>query len=244
MRRLGILGLVAALALVSCTSRPAPLAIHQVPVPRLPYSDYDTRGAYPQFKNGREDLASVNAAIRDVILRDQHAALPVPFPLLPDYPRDRGTYEIATDPTLMSASSVVVSALLKSYFHNPGGEQDQYWVSFTIEVPSGRPVRISELFVDPTKALRVISTSVRATVLATSDCGALIAADPTFLAGFAPTAENYRDFALTERGLIIGLLVGGVACGRTQAAVSWRVVRPLLNDLGRRLVAGVRSPMN
>jgi hypothetical protein len=135
----------------------------------------------------------------------------------------------------MSANSVVVSALLKAFFENPGGEPDQYWISFTIEVPTGRLVGLSELFVNPAKALVAISTYARATVLATSECA-------VFQEGFAPTAENYRDFALTERGLIIGLVLGPVACGRTQAIVPWGWVRPLLNDLGQRLVGSIRTP--
>ena len=148
--------------------------------------------------------------------------------------------------SLMSVSSIAMSVLLKEVFKNPGGHAYESWIGFLLEVPSGRPIGVRALFAEPAKALRAISSSVRSSVLATYDgCRDVILSDEVFQEGFAPTVENYSDFALTEGGLVFGLSqgqVGDEACSRMQATVPWNLARPLLNDLGRRLVAAIRQP--
>src|SRR5437764_1335528 len=58
---------------------------------------------------------------------------------------------------------------------------------------------------------------------------------------YETTAENYRTFALTPRGLAVGA-PEVEACYRLVATVPYAVVRPYLSDLGMSLVDGVRSP--
>ena len=65
------------------------------------------------------------------------------------------------DPSLISASTVVVSALLGVGVFN-GDRTDPGWVSVTLRVPSGAPVAVSELFADPSLGLRVFGNAWRA----------------------------------------------------------------------------------
>jgi hypothetical protein len=58
---------------------------------------------------------------------------------------------------------------------------------------------------------------------------------------YVTSARNYREFALTPTGLAVGVNETG-ACGRMEATVPYRMVRPYLSTLGETLVAGVRRP--
>jgi hypothetical protein len=219
---------------------------------RLP--NYRTSGTYPQVSGGKVRLEAVNAALRDAVLRAQrrYAAF-VRREYMPSMPelfgpgyRYSGTYRTSPRLSLISASTVVVSALIPVLEVLPGGTGGATWLSVTVRVPSGAPVGIRGLFSQPARGLRALAAAVRRKVLATNSCIRASNRGPgraINARGFAPTPRNYRYFSLTAKGFAVGFpidQVGGSSCGRVQTTVPYAVVRPYLSALGRRLVAGVR----
>ena len=234
----------------------SPLAVSESPTPPVRLPNYRTSGTYPRVSGGQVRLEAVNAALRDAVLRAQRAYAAFvrreymrsqPKLFRPGY-RYSGTYRTSPRRNLISASTVVVSALVPLLEVLPGGTGGETWLSVTVRVPSGAPVGIRGLFSQPARGLRALAAAVRRKVLATNSCIRASNRGPgraINARGFAPTARNYRYFALTATGFAVGFAidqVGGSSCGRAEATVPYSVVRPYLNSLGRRLVAGVRRP--
>ena len=235
----------------------SPLAVFESPTPPLQVPNYRTSGTYPQVSSSKVRLKAVNAALRNGVLRAQRqyaafvwreygSAMPELF--RPNYPYS-GEYRTSPMLSLISASTVVVSALIPVRQLLPGGTGGATWLSVTVQVPSGAPVGIRDLFAQPARGLRALATAVRRKVLSTNSCIRASFRDPVGGAlnarGFDPTPSNYRYFALTASGLAIGFpieQVGGASCGSVQTRVPYTVVHPYLSELGRKLVAGVRAP--
>jgi hypothetical protein len=216
------------------------LSVVRAPTPRLEVPRYDTSGTYPQVRNGTLDLGAVNRSLRAAVLADQRAYAPharrekaqaPPSGLATRY---RGVYRTGVARRLVSASTVVVSALIPLTAELfPGESGGDGWLGVTVRVPSGERVAISGLFSRPAEALRVLRNHLRGPAIAT--CIRLHPSD------FRPTLANYRQFALTPRGLAIGFREDD-ACYRLVATVRYEILRPYLSRLGAKLVAGVRPP--
>jgi hypothetical protein len=153
------------------------------------------------------------------------------------------------EPHLISASTIVVSALIPTLELFPGGNDGQGFLSLTVRVPSGSPVAIGDLFEQHSHGLRVLAEAFRKRVVATNSCVARDLRSPVAgdldSRGFAPTASNYRHFALTSRGVAVGFPLGQIAapvCNSVEATVPYSVLRPYLSELGKELIAGVRAP--
>jgi len=230
----------------------APVALRVVKV-RLPATDaprVKTRGSYPRVSGGSQDLAKVNASLRDEVRAAQSSYAR----LVRRYhgPPGTGDGTFATSPRvgLTSASSVVVSSLIELTELIPGGNADgQGWLAVTARVPSGERVGIEDLFADPAKGLAALADAARSRLLAANDCVKRSQDDPIVgdinRKGFAPTARHYRHFALTAGGLAVGFGLGdvaGISCGRVRVTVPYETLRPVLSGLGNQLVDGVRAP--
>jgi hypothetical protein len=222
-------------------SAAVPLTVSKTPTPRLRVPRYDTSGSIPQVTGGRTDLRRANAALREAVLRDQRAYAPRARGYARIAPRGcRGVYRVVVDPTLLSASTTVVSALLPATKLYPCGNQGQGWVSITVRVPSGRRVTLGQLFRDPEgEGLRELGVAWFR-VLARQhrwklECVVL------HLPHYEPTLQNYRYFALTPRGLALAFWQEP-ACSRIEAIVPYAALRPYLSRLGKELIAGVRRP--
>ena len=220
-------------------SAAVPVRVILAPTPRLRVPRYDTSGSIPQVSQGGTDLRRVNAALRDVVLRDQRAYAPSARGSPKNLPRGcRGVYRLDVDRSLLSASSTVVSALLPATKLYPCGNEGQGWISMTIRVPSGRRVTLAQLFRDPeggglsalgVRWFRVIARDWRLRCVVGD------------LPDYEPTLRNYRYFALTPRGLALAFWQEP-ACSRIEGIVPYRPLRPYLSRLGKQLIAGVRRP--
>jgi len=207
---------------------------------------YDTSGTYAQVRGGSIDLRVVNAALRKAVIADQRAYTPyarkereaLDGPNGPSWAhRLRGVYRTYVDRRLVSASTVVVSALLPAVHQVFRGQPaSNSWLSITVHVPSGQPVAISDLFADPARGLGVLGTAWRAELRRRySKCADI------YLSLYRTDATYFRQFALTAAGLAAG--VGQMSiCPRFAATVRYSVLRPYLSKLGARLIAGVRKP--
>jgi hypothetical protein len=230
------------------SGRPVALRVTQAPMPKLAVPNYETRGTYPQVTDDRTPLAKVNTALTNVVRSEQRRYARVVrenqkyfSPL-----NDQGLF--ATNPRsgVTSASSVVISTLIPLTRRFPGGTGGQVWLSATMRVPSGNSVSVGDLFADRSRGLRALAAAVRRQVVAGNSCiRQSIDVLPEYATGFAPTTSNYRHFALTAGGVVIGLegaQVGFVACNRVRTTVSYERLRAEFSPLARRLIAGVRQP--
>jgi hypothetical protein len=217
-----------------------PLAVVAAPTPRFRLLRYDTRGTYPQVRGGTLDLRAVNNALREGVLADQREYAPAARKgSIRSAKWYRGVYQTSVDRRLLSASIVVVSALLPATKLYPGGNNGRTWVAVTVRVPSGVPVRLSDLFVEPARALPQLAKAFKAEVRRTEPVMWPCVAN--FPSDYLPTARNFRHFALTPRGLALGFWQVP-ACNRLQATVPYSIVQPYLSKLGAALIAGVRAP--
>jgi hypothetical protein len=134
----------------AATSSVSPLVVIQARTPPLRLPNYRTSGTYPQTSDGRVDLGAVNAALRRAVLTAQHryaafvrreymSSMPQLFRR--GYPYS-GTYRTSPRLSLISASTVVVSALVPVQQTLPGGTGGATWLSVTLQVLSGAPVGI------------------------------------------------------------------------------------------------------
>jgi hypothetical protein len=219
------------------SSAATPLRLVMAPTPPLPVRRYHTSGTYPQVRD-KVDLEAVNAALREAVLADQRAYTPYARKEKPRVVyRETGVYRTAVDRKLVSASTVVVSALMpatRELF--PGQHEGDGWLAVTVRVPSGVRVTMSDLFANPDQGLRVLARAWRARIRRTGAHPCIRIYPKTY----SPTVENYRAFALTPSGLAVGS-PEVAACYRLLATVPYAVLRPHLSSLGARLVDGVRA---
>jgi len=217
----------------------SPLIVMAAPTPPLRVPLYDTSGSIPQVTGAGIDLRRVNAALREAVRRDQRAYAPSARASAKVTGRIcRGTYSVRTNRPLLSASTVVVSALLPAQKLYPCGNDGNTWISVTVRVPSGKRVTLAQLFRDPEGEglyqlgvawFRVIARDWRLLCVFKN------------LPHYEATLQNYRYFALTSRGLALAFWQEA-ACNRIEGIVPYRALRPYLSSLGKQLVAGVRSP--
>lgn len=223
----------------SSVSTALPLRLVAAPTPRLQVPRYDTSGTYPQVRSGGVDLRAVNGALRAAVFADQRAYAPYARreKVRVAY-RERGVYRTAVDRKLVSASTVVVSALMpltREVF--PGQHGGDGWLAMTVRVPSGVRVTITDLFANPELGLRVLARAWKARIRRTSAAPCV----RTYSTVYRPSVENYGAFALTPAGVAVGSWEVG-ACYRLVTTVPDRILRPYLSKLGAKLVAGVRAP--
>jgi hypothetical protein len=214
-----------------------PLKVIAAATPRFPVPRYETKGTYPQVRDGDVDLRGVNVALREAVLADQRAYAPYARREKPRVQyKEYGVYRTAINRRLLSASTVVVSALLPSTREVfPGQHGGDAWLGITVRVPSGAPVTITGLFANPRRGLRVLAMAWKTRIRQTSAAPCL----RIYPEDYTPTVAHYKDFALTPRGIAVG--TGEVeACYRLVATVPYRVLRPHLSKLGAALIAGLR----
>jgi hypothetical protein len=241
-RRVALLACALAVCVTGAGSqlqRVRALTVRTEPTPRLQVPRYDTSGSIPQVTASGMDLRQVNTALRQAVLRDQRAYAP----LARRNARGagsacRGIYRLAVDRRLLSASSVVVSALLPAIELYLCGNDGKGWVSMTVRVPSGRPVTLAELFRDPEgEGIYKLGVGWFRAIARDWRIECVVA----HLPHYQPSLRNYRYFALTPHGLALAFWQEP-ACNRIVGVVPYRSLRPYLSPLGRRLVAGVRRP--
>lgn len=225
-----------------------PLRVVEVKTPKLDWScktaSISVGGTYPQVLHDGVPLSTVNAALRAAALADQRFVVSGACPQSGRYGRPTpAIYRPEPDLTLrISASSVVVSALMLAVSTPPAANFSYDWTAATVRVATAARVGIGDLFHSPSEGLRTIAAAVRVRLSASHAC---VRRSPN-PSGFAPTSSNYRYFALTTKGLAIGFTAGAIAprsCGWFLVTVPYTVLRPHLNSLGRTLIAGVRAPL-
>jgi hypothetical protein len=193
------------------------LAVVELPTPPLDVRNYLTSGTYPQVSGGDARLKRVNSEIRSAVVGAQReyaqevmrrwgASMPQLFE--GDYPY-AGVYTTSPRSNLISASTVVVSALVPLRATAPGGTGGSTWISVTVAVRSGTRIGIADLFAQPDHGLRTLAAAARKKVVTTNACVRASVFDPiggeVSARGFFPTAENYRHFALVPGGIVVGL---------------------------------------
>lgn len=233
-------GLVLAVAASGCgghphaaaTAQASPVGIVSAATPRFPVAHFLTLGIFPQARDGKLALGAVNGALSAAIVSDQRAFarhyLKRTSGRRP--PRHAGFYETELDRTLVSASTVVVSALLPRAQDilpaQPPTSGLRGWLGITVRVPSGKRVSLPDLLTRRAEALRVLEARIRSD----HDLVQSVRQHPA-------AALANPQFALLPSGLAIGFVEVG---WRDTMLVPYSALRPYLSSLGRELVAGVR----
>lgn len=227
-------------------------AVHALDQHLLPDPDYGpgytTSGSYLQV-SGADGLDAVNAALRRLIADDQQRLRDAYTQIYGSSPPQAGVGPgvYASDPAhgRISASTAVVSVLIPTTGIFPGGNDGDSWVSATLQVPSAKPVTLSSLFTDPARGLQALSDAAGTHFQTGDSCIADQLTDPTspYWQDLAPTADNYKHFAITPSGITIGFEQGQIgieACDRQSFTVGWPQVQNLLSPAGKTIVAGLR----
>jgi hypothetical protein len=219
------------------------LTVFQLKTPPSHERQLTASGTFLQVSGAGVDLRGVNRTIRDAVVGDERNFAARVRAWGADPGAQPGVYRMTPYRKLISASSVVVSALVPMIRILPGVNGGAEWFAVTVDVSTGRQVRLSDLFSVPLQGLRVLATAARNELLRVRPCVRNSA--PSTRRGFAPRFPNYRYFALLPRGLAIGFSVGKVAnipCGRAIATVPYAVLSRSLSPLGKTLIAGSRAP--
>lgn len=230
-----------------------PLLLSNAKTPPIPLLHYRTVGTYPRVSSPNIDLSLVNTRLRTAVLNDEQSfartALRARTKVPPALRSSLGTYETAPDAALISASSVVVSALIPTLRLYQIGNDGAGWLAVTVDVRTGRRVGLPQLFRDRSSGVVVVARAARGQLLRTNICVRNAFNDRVngklFASGLNALPSNYEYFALTEHGLAIGFPIGqlaGPSCGRVETTVPYALLRPRLSRLGAELVAGVRRP--
>src|SRR6266511_3547534 len=171
------LGFALALAATGCEAHSrvanavhaSPLSVVSATTPRFPVARFETGGTFPQVRDGKLALGAVNMALRAVVASDQRAFEPrarrygkrVAGHRLPS--GYAGYYETGLDRTLVSASTVVVSALIpRTRALLPLQHGADGWLGVTIRVPSGTRIALPQLFGQRAKAMRLLEAQISA----------------------------------------------------------------------------------
>ena len=152
-----------------------------------------------------------------------------------------GGFELSFKPSLVSASTTEVSALMNAKECLPGGTGCDYWLAVTLRVPSGHSIALRSLFSKPVAGLATLARLAKETLLRSDTC---IAASPN-KSGFEPTWHNYEAFALTPQGVAVGFATSAVGfpeCGPVEVIVPTERIVQFLNPFGRRLLDDARRP--
>ena len=225
------------------------LTVTTAPLTPLGVPDYSTKGTFPQVGGGEVSLTATNSALRQIVLSNEEqfadsARKEAQIPYIPEV--GLGLYQATPERRLISATSVVVSALVPTVMYYPGGTPNVTWLSATVDVQLGKPLSLSDLFTDPTVGLKALASASRTKVVASisglkAELQHLQKAH-LFFGGLAPTRSNFQYFALLRSGLAVGFPAYQlVFAGRTQFVIPYKVIRPYLNRLGERMVAGVQT---
>jgi len=253
--RLGITLCTVALALLvvddsglSATGPVLSLSVEGAPVPALRVAGYPglvTNAVYPRVFRPGFQLEAVNQGLRTAVVAEEQRFARFLRSYEPRVPKlDRqtlhGGFETSLKPSLLSASTVVVSALIPDTECVPGCTGADFWFSVTVRVPSGDVITLPRLFANRRSGLRALANFAERQVLASNRCIRPYF-EPT---GFTPTWKNYQSFALTASGIAVGFgtsQVGLPGCGRVSTIVPYSVIAPYFSGLGKQLVAGVRA---
>jgi hypothetical protein len=206
-------------------------------------------GNYLQVAGRASRLSRVNTALRGAGIGDEEQDWRDyrPYPPWPPGTSWYVAYQAVPDRRLVSASTVVVSALIRVSAPPPHGNEGAWWGSVTVDVATGHVVRLGDLFAGVAPALKALARAARRELSANNPCVRGSLADPQghYALGFAPTTVDYQDFALLPTGIAVGFSndqVSGPACGRVEVTIPYSVVRPFMAKEGIRLMRGVRWP--
>lgn len=216
----------------------AALALAEVPAPAAATTGLvHLKGQYPRLSGGGVSLTVVNAALRSAIVdSEQQWAKGYPLPCT-QYCNEA---HLTITPRVLAFNAHLVSVLTLFSGNYPGGVNSEWYVSTTIQVPSGHVVILDELFADRAAALAAISAATTAQ-LGRNSCVAQswtgVGAD-IWKAGVAPTADNYKNYAISPQGLTVGIQQGQAAaeaCGPFTATIGWAALQSYLSPLGGHL---------
>jgi len=228
--------------LIAPDTKASRLLVRNERIPIFKVYHYRASGVYPQVTHARMNLGKTNRALRRAIQNDQRAYAPSARKETSFNKVYYGEYSTSLDRRLMSASTVVVSVLMPVLRLFPDGIEGKGWLSVTVDVASGKTVSIEELFTDSVLGVRILAGAWITKARSGQKDMWEHCIKPRLSTHYKPDDEHFRYFALTPRGVAVGFRQEP-ACHRAIEVVPYAIISPYLSTLGRKLVAGVRSPL-
>lgn len=227
----------------------SPLRIIASSLPRVPNHQVHTSGSFPELAPSSASSPKVNPILELAVRTDEHRFAALIRSEKIDRRTAPGVYRMTTVRRLVSASSVVFSALVPTRRIVPGLNGGDSWFAMTVLTQSGRPLALDDLFTNVRQGLRVLSATVRERLITTNRCVRNSLSDaiagPEFRRALSATLQHYRYFALLSTGLAVGFPVGQVAypaCGSVDVVIPYRSIVAVSSRFGRSVMAGTRAP--
>lgn len=227
-----------------------PVAVTLIPTPTIPRPHFSTSGRYLQLSSAGPTTTIVNRALVAAVLADEEEFATSDPSYLKQHDLEWGfSYKLDPQRRLISASTIVVSALLPATRLFRGGTQGSGWLSVTISVHTGRRVRIRDLFKDVDAGIRALANATRKELEATSVGFKRISQEPLFETTYGmhlrPTEANFQEFALTDSGFAVGFTQDTISypvAGRIFTIIPYSTLQPYFNTLAKNLIRGVVRP--
>ena len=235
----------------------APLTVSRTRLTPLGVKHFYVRGWYPQFSSSTVSTARVNATVRG---RVQHieSSFRTFAAKFDHHTRGERLKTMRFLDFLGSQEQLTANTSLESmlipYLECGSTFNSAFctrYLAITAVVPSGRSVRLRQLFMSPEseQALRVISEVIRRNLIATNACVRAALTNRQIRSIYAPSVgpdwSNFGHFYLARNGLTVGFVGSRVApfgCVRfVTATAPYRKIARILSPLGRYLVRSAES---
>jgi hypothetical protein len=206
--------------------------------PRFGVRRYNTTGVYMSVSEKRRNIRNVNQAIKNAILDDQRKYESSAIREVARYHGPyKGVYKTGVNRRLVSASTVVVSALIPVTRLYPAGTDGQGWISITALTGTGERIILTKMLENRKRDLPKLS-SVWKNVVRTKKPTAWRYCVAPYLPEYTP---DFEAFALTPKGIAIAFRAEP-GCLQRQATIPFSELKPYVSAEGKRIIAGVRAP--
>jgi hypothetical protein len=229
----------------ACNATPAPHtglppSVYYVRAQSLPHDrGFTVTGSVPQLRHAGASEAALNERLRSVVEQGITEAEASVRPTSGRF-AGGGEFGIIPDRSLISANSVLVSALLPVTASRPYGTGSPYWLSVTITVSSPRST-VSISHVITAAGFGLLAKSLRAR-LEGNRCVEQLASKELSRAT-APMASSFRQFAMLPSGLAVGFPASAngplYECGSPYVVIPYSQIAGAMSPAGKALAEAV-----
>jgi hypothetical protein len=210
--------------------------VYYVSVQSLPHDrGFTVAGSLPQLRHAGASETAINERLRWVVEQGIAQAEASVRPTSGRF-AGGGEFTITPDRSLISANSVLVSALLPVTASRPYGTSSPYWLSVTITVSSPKSaVSISNVITAAGFGLLAKSLRER---LQGNKCVEQLAGNDLSRAS-APMASSFRQFAMLPAGLAVGFPASAngplYECGNPYVVIPYSKLAGAMSPAGKTL---------
>ena len=191
--------------------------------------DYTMKVTTPVM-NGSTDphVVAFNQAVSQLVQKQEAGFKKSLLEVTPSPASPGSTFDLKY--TLVSQSAHIVSLQLKMDQYMAGAAHPlQTSLSFSYDLAKGQEISLDQLFVPGANYLQAISDYCK-TTLSKTDLGSVL-----FMDGLSPTTDNYRNWNISDQGLVITFdeyQVAPYAAGPQRVTVPYQALKDLIAPQG------------